>query len=225
MYKIELHMHTRYGSDCGQMDEKALVDGYLKAGYGAVVVTDHFCRDSFDYMGIKPRDKAACLERFLEGYRRVAAEGAARGLKVYRGAEVRFDGSMNDYLLLGYSDGLLCDPEKVFSMGLEAFSRLVRAEGALLIQAHPFRAMCTPADHRFLDGVEVRNMHPGHNSRNDMALEYAKRWQGLIRTSGSDCHESHHLGRGGIAAEHLPEDEKALVDLLRSGEYELLGQV
>ena len=48
MYKIELHMHTKYGSGCGQMEEKALVDGYLKAGYQAVVVTDHFCRDSFN---------------------------------------------------------------------------------------------------------------------------------------------------------------------------------
>lgn len=223
MNKIELHMHTRYGSGCGQMEEKALVDGYLKAGYQAVVVTDHFCRDSFDYMGIAPGEGRACLDRFMEGYRRVSAEGQRRGLKVYRGAEVRFDGSMNDYLLLGYSDELLADPEKVFSMGLEAFSRLVRAQGALLIQAHPFRSMCTPADHRFLDGVEVRNMHPGHNSRNDMALAYADRWPGLIRTSGSDCHEPHHLGRGGILAPYLPEDEKALAALLRSGDYELLG--
>ena len=224
MFKIELHMHTKYGSCCGQMDEKALVAGYLKAGYSAGVVTDHYCRDSFDYMGISPRQGKACLERFLEGYRRVAAEGAAQGLKVYRGAEVRFDDNFNDYLLLGYSDALLADPEKVFSMGLEAFSKLVRAEGALLIQAHPFRWMCAPADHRWLDGVEVCNMHPGHNSQNDKAAEYADRWPGLIRTSGSDCHEPHHLGRGGIAAETLPEDEAGLVSLLRSGAYTLLGE-
>lgn len=223
MYKIELHMHTRYGSGCGQMEEKALVEGYLKAGYQAVVVTDHFCRDSFNYMGITSGEKEACLERFLEGYRRVAAEGKARGLKVYRGAEVRFDENFNDYLLFGYSDALLADPEQVFTMGLEAFIERVRAEGALLIQAHPFRVMCTPADLRFLDGVEVRNMHPGHNSRNDMAAEYAGQKPGLVLTSGSDCHEPHHLGRGGILAEVLPENEKALVALLRSGEYSLIG--
>lgn len=223
MYKIELHMHTKYGSGCGQMEEKALVDGYLKAGYQAVVVTDHFCRDSFNYMGIAPGEKAACLERFLEGYRRVKAEGEARGLKVYRGAEIRFDENFNDYLLFGYSDELLSDPEEIFSMGLEAFIQRVRAEGTLLIQAHPFRWMCTPADLNCLDGVEVRNMHPGHSSCNEKAVEYAARKPGLVLTSGSDCHEPHHLGRGGILAEALPEDEKALVALLRSGKYTLLG--
>lgn len=225
MFKIELHMHTKYGSGCGQMEEKALVDGYLKAGYEAVVVTDHFCRDSFNHIGISPREGKLCLQKYLEGYHRVKAEGEARGLKVYRGAEIRFDENQNDYLLFGYSDELLSDPEEIFAMGLEAFIERVRAEGALLIQAHPFRWMCTPADLDCLDGVEVCNMHPGHQSHNELAVEFAARKPGLVLTSGSDCHEPHHLGRGGIAVKELPKDETALVALLRSGDYTLLGEV
>ena len=223
MFRIELHMHTKYGSGCGEMDEKELVRGYLGAGYQALVVTDHFNRDSFQYMGINPKDGEKCLDRFLLGYEKVLAEGSRQGLKVYRGAEIRFDGSFNDYLLLGYSDKLLSDPEKLFSMGLEAFVQESRAEGALLIQAHPFRRMCAVADHRYLDGVEVLNKHPGHDSHNDLAWEYARRWPGLIRTSGSDCHIPKHLGRGGITVEKLPKDEAELVALLRSGEYGLIG--
>lgn len=223
MYKIELHMHTKYTSPCGHMDEKELVTGYLNAGYQAVVVTDHYNRDAFRHLGMNTKEEGDFLAGFLTGYCHVKAEGERRGLKVYRGAEVRFDGSMNDYLVFGYSDALLADPERVFTMGLEKFVKLVREDGALLVQAHPFREYCTVADHRFLDGVETRNMHPYHRSHNELAQEYADRWPALIRTSGSDCHEPSHLGRGGILTKALPEDERALAALLRSGDYELIG--
>lgn len=223
MYKIELHLHTKYSSGCGQMDEKELVSAYVGCGYDAIVVTDHYNRDTFAHLRMNTKGSGDFLNTYLTGYYRVKEEGERHGLKIYRGAEVRFDGSMNDYLLFGYSDELLADPEKVFTMGLEAFSKLVRAGGAVLIQAHPYRSMCTVADHRYLDGVEVRNMHPWHNSHNDLAQAYAERWPALIRTSGSDCHEPHHVGRGGILAARLPEDEGELVALLRSGDYELIG--
>lgn len=223
MYRIELHLHTKYSSGCGQMDEFQLLDAYSRGGYDALVVTDHYNRDTFRHLHMDLKGSGDFLGKYLEGVRRVQEEGARRGIRVYRGAEVRFDGSQNDYLLFGYSDALLADPNRVFTMGLEAFSRLVRAEGAVLIQAHPFRWMCTPADHRWLDGVEIRNMHPGHKSHNEKAEAYAARWPGMILTSGSDCHEPHHACRGGIVSSTLPEDEKALVALLRSGEYTLLG--
>ena len=223
MYKIELHMHTKYSSRCGHMDAQELVSAYLEAGYHAVVVTDHFNRSTFKLLNMDTNGPGDFLGGFLTGYHRVKELAEPRGLRVYRGAEVRFDGSMNDYLLLNYPDELLPDPERVFTMGLEAFSKLVRASGALLIQAHPYRKECTPADYRFLDGVETLNMHPGHDSHNDMAQAFADRWPGLIRTSGSDCHQPHHAARGGIMVEELPEDEGALADLLRSGNYKLIG--
>ena len=47
MYKIELHLHTKYSSGCGQLDEKELISGYKAAGYSAIVVTDHYNRDTF----------------------------------------------------------------------------------------------------------------------------------------------------------------------------------
>lgn len=223
MVKIETHMHTKYVSPCGQLDAKQLVEGYLQAGYAGVVVTDHFNRDAFYMLQADLQGTEDKVQRFLEGYYRVKEEGERSGLKVYKGAELRFDGSISDYLLYGYHDELLQDPEAIFTMGLERFISLSRADGALLIQAHPYRPGCQVADHRFLDGVEVLNMHPGHNSHNDQALAFAKAHPALIRTSGSDCHELHHIGNGGIEAACLPENEAALVTLLRSGEYTLIG--
>ena len=197
------------------------MEGYLAAGYAAVTVTDHFNRYNI-------LDKGPCedhVKRFLDGYFRVKEEGERHGLRVYKGAEVRFDGSDNDYLLLNYHDELLADPERFFSMGLEKFIKLSRASGALLIQAHPNRKGCTMADHRYVDGMEVLNMHPGHlcHNFNEKTLEYADRWPELIRISGSDCHEAHHLAQGGIIASWLPENEEELVRLLRSNKFELIG--
>jgi len=116
------------------------------------------------------------------------------------------------------------DPEALFTMGLHEFIKLSRAAGALLIQAHPFRVMCDPADPADLDGIEVRNMHPGHNSRNHLAQALADEHPHLLQTGGSDCHQESHLGRGGILSDTLPKDEAELVALLKSGKYEIIGK-
>lgn len=221
MYKIETHLHTKYTSRCGRLDAEEIVSGYLSAGYHGIVITDHYNRDTFRMKGIRP-DSTDALDAFLEGYHRVMELGRRRGLAVYRGAELRFDGDGSDFLLYGWHDALLQNPEAVMSMGLPAFAPLYRADGALMIQAHPYRSGCTPADPKLLDGVEVRNMHPGHESRNWLAKDFAVR-NGLLETSGSDCHERHHLGRGGILTEELPADDAAFVRLLRSRNFRLLG--
>lgn len=222
MYKIETHMHTMYSSFCGQLNEKELVEGYLAAGYAAVAVTDHFNRDNV--LG----RRGACgdyVKRFLEGYYRVKEEGERNGLRVYKGAELRFDGDDSDFLLFGYHDDLLGDPEAIFSMGLEAFSKLYRADGALIVQAHPYREGCRVADHRFLDGVEVQNMHPGHihHNFNEKTWAYAERWPELLRLSGSDCHQAHHIAQGGITSDILPADDAEFLKLLRSRKFTLIG--
>ena len=54
MYKIETHLHTRYVSQCGWLDAEAIISGYKAAGYSGIVVTDHFNRTTFDYLGIDP---------------------------------------------------------------------------------------------------------------------------------------------------------------------------
>ena len=104
MYKIELHLHTKYSSGCGQMSAKELIDGYLDAGYDAIVVTDHYNRDTYRMKNIDTTVPGDKLTPFLEGYRKMVEEAEGRGIKIYRGAELRFDGSFNDYLLYNYPD-------------------------------------------------------------------------------------------------------------------------
>lgn len=221
MYKIETHLHTRYSSGCSELDETYLIPEYLKKGFLGLAITDHYNRDTFIEKGIDlsaPGDK---LTPFLEGYYRMKEAGEKEGMRIYRGAEIRFDESDNDYLIYDYPDDLLADPEAVISMGLEAFSALSRAAGAILIQAHPFRNRCVPADPRFLDGVEIRNVHPHHDSRNHLAEVFGKECGG-IQLCGSDCHHPNHQGLGGILSETLPADDAAFARLLRSGAFRLI---
>lgn len=221
-FKIELHAHTVYNSGCSQMDAATMVRMYLEKGYAGIMICDHFTRH--EILGRKQAG-VSDLYTYLTGYRAVLEEGQRQGLKVYRGAEVRFDENENDYLLINYPDSLLEDADTVFRAGLEGFYKMRQDTDALLIQAHPGRHVCTFADHRYLDGIEVYNMHPGWNSHNELALEFANRWPNLIRTAGSDCHAPDHVGHGGICTQTLPENEAQLAALLRSGKYELIGHL
>lgn len=223
MYRIETHLHTKHSSGCGWLSAAEVAEAYRQAGYAALAVTDHYNRDTFQHLNMDTTAPGDHVGAFLTGYRLLKEECDKRGLLLYKGAELRFDECCNDYLLYNYPDELLSDPEKVFHMGIAAFAPLAREAGALLVQAHPYRKKCTPAFACYLDGVEVLNLNPRHDSRNDRAEEYAALHQ-LLRTGGSDCHRIEDVGAGGILSETLPEDTAAFVQLLRSGNYTIIGE-
>ncbi len=223
MYKIELHLHTKYSSGCGHLTAQEIIAGYKAAGYSGIVVTDHYNRDTFRNKNIDTTAPGDKLTPFLEGYYKMKEEGEKQGIQIYRGAELRFDGSYNDYLLFNYPDDLIADAEALFVGGLQKFYERHLGTSAVLVQAHPFRSMCTLADIRFLDGIEVANLHPGHQSRNELAQTLAAKNPQLLRTGGSDCHEMHHMARGGILSETLPRSDAELAELIRSGNYSIIG--
>ena len=80
--KIELHAHTSEVSPCANVPAAEMVADYARAGYGAVVVTDHFNNyvlESYPGKGTK-----RAVERYLEGnYELVlkAVRGKERGEK------------------------------------------------------------------------------------------------------------------------------------------------
>lgn len=222
MYKIETHLHTKHTSKCGCLTAAEIVAGYKAAGYDAVIVTDHFNRITFDHLGIDLRDPSVDkVKAFLEGFRRVKEEGQKQGLRVFRGAELRFDESENDYLFYGWQDDLLADPDAVFRMGIAEFSKRAHAAGAVIVQAHPYRDNCTPAIACYLDGIEVKNSCPRHDSRNDRAVAYAN-WFGLFGTGGSDCHRTEDIAGSGILSDKMPDSDMAMAHLLTFRRYTVL---
>ena len=67
MYKIETHLHTVYSSSCGHLDAEAIVNGYLKAGYHGVAVTDHFNWATYRFLGFDRLKPEEIAKAFLEG--------------------------------------------------------------------------------------------------------------------------------------------------------------
>ncbi len=221
-YKIELHAHTPVISLCAKVPPEELVSRYHQAGYAAITVTDHFAPNVLHYWGIDALPPEERLFAFLDGYRQVKAAAEELGMRTYYGAELRFFENNNDYLLYGFPEELLIDPDKIWSMGIADFSALARESGALLIQAHPFRAGCVPVAPCLLDGVEIVNRHDCHQNHNDRSVAMANTY-GLLKTGGTDFHDPEERCVGGIAADRLPIDSVELAALLRSGDFEILG--
>ncbi len=215
MFKIETHFHTPTISPCGVVSEDEAVRRYKAAGYAAITVTDHFRLDVFQRI-------ENSLQAFLEGYRKVKAAADEVGMLTYYGAELQFAENHNDYLLYGFSDALLSDPANICRMGIAAFSELARQDGAVLIQAHPFRKCCVPVAPYLVDGIEVVNRHDVHTNRNEYALALADRYN-MLKTSGTDFHDPEDQCIAGIEADWLPKDSMELAQLIRSGAYGLLG--
>ena len=67
MYKIETHLHTTYISHCGWLGAQAIMKAYSAAGYDAICVTDHYNRDTFDYIEMDLSTPGSKTRDFLLG--------------------------------------------------------------------------------------------------------------------------------------------------------------
>jgi len=213
-YKIELHAHTNPGSDCSRLAPKEIIRLLKAHNYDAVVITNHFFYDHGSY-----RDTEDPVATYLHAFYETKKEGAKHGIQVLLGAEYRFLESENDYLVYGVDEDLLRKTYHRSDLGLHAFYREFHSDQLLIIQAHPFRYDRTVADLDVLDGLEIMNMHPDKNSRSDLAIQFAKDHKVPIVTIGTDMHHSHHVGVSALRTKILPQNEKQLVDIIKSKDY------
>ena len=193
-FLYEMHLHTAEVSTCGRVPAEEAMRLYRQEGYAGVVVTDHLNDITFGRM--KHASWRRKIAYFLRGYQLCKALETER-FTVLLGAELRFRGSNNDYLIYGLTEEFLLRHPRLLDMNPEQFHRLAQEEGLVFIQAHPFRNGLTVVDPRYLDGVETHNGNPRHDSRNEIAKAWAQKF-GLLQTSGSDFHQREDLARGGI---------------------------
>ncbi len=215
-YKIELHAHTRPCSDCGRLSPQELIDGLKREGFDAVVITNHYFYDHGAY-----RSTTSPMDTYLNAFRDCREYGEKMGIKVFLGAEYRFLESKNDYLVYGVDEKFLRDTFERSELTIESFYKEFHREDILIIEAHPFRedCGCSPVDPRFVDGYEIMNMQPGKLSKNVIAAKYARENGVSLVTIGADLHHARQLGLCSLRAKILPQNEKELVALLRSGDY------
>jgi len=214
-FKTEMHCHTQESSvSCGKIYAKDVVEAYINAGYSTLTITDHF--------GAKEDtgDNEKNINTFLKGYNE-AKEAANGRINVILGMEINLTANRNDYLIYGITEDFLRKNPEIFKLGIEELSNFVRENGLLIYQAHPFRNHMTVVYPPFLDGIEVFNAHPRHDSRNSIAKAWAELYD--MRTiSGSDAHQPPDLARGGIMTEKEIKDIQDLLIVLRNNSYELI---
>ena len=213
-FRVELHAHTKPISPCSDIPPEQMAQIYASCGYHGIVICNHFISRLLDQYP----DREQARRAYCEAVEEVRRYAAPLGLRVYFGCELRLDENLNDYLLFGITAEDIPTLEAHLTDPIAQFSAFFRSPDHLLVQAHPFRDKMTQVDPALLDGIEVFNMHPGHNSRVGAAAKHAAAHR-LLVTAGSDFH---HLGMQAMTAVRfpvLPRDEHELEALLRAHDY------
>ena len=218
MFKTELHCHSLDISNCAKVSTTDIITKFTEAGYTTLVLANHFNYDTMKSRNAESWENF--IDKFVGAYEKLKKEAEGK-LNILLGAELRFKENSNDYLLFGVTKEFLLSIPQVFDLNPDAFSKIARENGVLFVQAHPFRNWMTVIRPDFLDGVEVFNGHKGHDSRNESAEAWADKFS-LIKTSGTDFHYNHAPANGGILTEVEITSMEQLVEILKSGSYQLL---
>lgn len=211
-YLIETHFHTSETSPCGQVQARDGIRQYKHRGYDAVVVTDHFQVNWFERQGSLTWPQQ--IDRWLAGYKNAKKAGEEFGVRVILGMEYTFPGTADDILIFGLTEQKILSHPCMHRLGPAGLARLAKEEKLLLIQAHPFRPYITQVYDSLIEGLEVYNGNPRHDS-DDCRAEMLAEKQGWVAISGSDFHQPQDCARGGIRLPELPSDTLELAAMLQ----------
>lgn len=216
-YKTELHCHSRDGSGCANESAEGIVKKYLDAGYTTIALTNHFGPfwnpEAREWWIGEVAEKYDAYDKLVK-----AAEGK---LNILFGLECYFIDNRNDYLVFGFDREYLENLDPALTKDLRSFAEDAHKRGMFIIQAHPFRQQMTMKRPDFVDAIEVYNGHLGHDNHNFLAEAFADHY-GKRKTSGSDHHDTDHMPRGGIMTDEPITSVEQLIEVLRSGNYELI---
>lgn len=218
-YVYETHCHTDESSRCGQVVGAETARMYKEAGYAGVVITDHFNSYTFEKAGLKTWEEM--IDHHMAGYRAAKALEDEHFTVLY-GLELRFEAENdNDYLVYGPDETYLrAHPFLCYQESYEEFYLNAKSEGLVVFQAHPFRSRMQVVKPQYLDGIEVFNGNMRHDSRCEIALQWAMKY-GLPMLSGSDFHRPEDLARGGIITDRPIRTMAEFLSVLREKRYSL----
>lgn len=206
-YKIELHAHTSPVSGCSSIKPERMVEIIKEIGCDAVVITNHCATGRDDEF----------VDRYLNDYHLTKAAGDKCGVKVILGMELYASG--NDNLIYGVDEEfvrtVVTMPEASYR---EVYTKF-KTDKNFFAHAHPFRSPWRDLEDDCLDGIEVFNLHPGHNSKVGLAAKYVKLHNINRAICGSDLHDEPNQGMALLRTKTLPEDSFELAEILNSGDY------
>lgn len=223
-YKYELHCHTALSSLCASASAEELVKMYLANGYSGVFITDHFLNGNACVNRDLPNGSyEERVEAFARGYRAVKA-AAGEKLDIFFGFEYSYKGT--DVLVYGWDIDRLKKLDSILDMSMREFCDYCKENGALAVQAHPFRED-SYIDHIRLypnvEGVEVFNA--GRTEKcNELGRCYAEICK-KVKTAGSDLHHVSQKTLGGMIFEEKIASEQQFVKLIREGKGKIFQTV
>jgi hypothetical protein len=217
MYLYETHVHTAPISACAKADVRSTLEFYRSIGYAGVFMTDHFI-DGNIARELRELSYEARIEGYFSAYEEGKRIGEEIGLDVFSGIEMSYKGT--DFLVYGIDKAWCLCHKDIDRLPKSELLKLIMEEGALVVQAHPFRE-ASYIDHirlfpRCVHGVEIFNA-----SRNDfenaLAAQYCNNYS-LIAFAGSDNHNGGaRTVFGGMATEERVKDTRHFIELVLQG--------
>ena len=219
-YRYETHCHTKPVSRCGQATVRETLEFYKAQGYDGVFITNHFLDGNIGIDWDKPVKEK--LDFYFSDYEEGVRIADEIGIKVFLGVEMSYGGT--DFLVFGLDKEWWYDHIDILEVRKSRQLPYFMEEGALVVQAHPFRE-AGYIDHirlfpRGVEGVEVLNADRT-DFENRMANIYAEEY-GHLKTAGSDNHRAGGAKRlAGLECEEAIEDVADFIKKLREGKMKI----
>lgn len=215
-YKYELHCHTAMVSKCAKITPEELCRIYREKGYSGIVITEHYNPRTFIDRHIFAPQKD--IEHYLSSYYELK-KYEDEDFRIFLGIEVRHHLTPSDFLIYGVEEDWLRQQGNMLNWWNRRRYGKFHKAGCLVFQAHPFRQGFRSCP-SYIDGVEVYN---GKAVKDDnlKALNWAKKHNKLF-SSGSDCHRVSNAGKGGIISPRKINNNRELIELIKSGDYKLI---
>lgn len=220
MYKYETHLHTKPASACSRATVRESLECYKNLGYDGVFITNHFLDGNLGMDKSRPYEEK--IEFYFADYEEGLKIGKELGIKVFLGAELSYGGT--DFLVYGLDKEWFLKNPQIMEMQKSEELPFMRENGALVIQAHPFRK-ADYIDHIRLypdciDGVEIINIRRPE-FENKMAMIFADQYK-LLKTAGTDNHDGANQKRfAGLFSETPLVDEHDFINRVRNGEMNI----
>ena len=221
MIKLETHCHSLGGSHCATSPNEKLIEDYVRAGYGGIVLTNHISEVTYKYQkgethGEKVRFYFSLADNLREQLK-------PHGIKLFCGAEIRVlkqDGSLSgdEFTVYGITEKDLFDNKPLFTFSQEELFRFAEKRGLFMYQTHPFRDGVIAGDPRFMHGAEAFNGHFHHYNHNELARAFCEK-NHLIGMSGTDYHHERQSITAGI---YIPENictDEQLIEYIFKGDF------
>lgn len=215
MYKYETHLHTFPVSKCAVANVSDSLKFYKEIGYDGVFITNHFLDGNINISSSASYEEK--INFYFSDYERGVEIGKEIGLKVFSGIELSYLGT--DFLIYGLNKDWFLAHAEIMDMKKSDELLFMIKNGALVIQAHPYRE-ASYIDHirlypRCVHGVEVINACRTE-LENKMAKIYAENYN-LIEFAGTDNHRAKEQEKlAGMSSDKPILDEQDFVQRVKN---------